>query len=364
MGNEIGHRIKLARKREGLSLRSLATKMGQRVSAQAIGKYERGEMVPGSQVLLALCDALNVSMNYLLAPKNTRLGSVDFRKHSRTSSKEKARVEAEVLHYAERCLELDEVRGRSGTDWEEPFRFQEVSSPEQAEALADKVRSVWTLGINPIPDVTELLEEKGLKVMVLDLPPNVSGLTCMVSRDNSRCVPVIVVNRTHSLERRRFTLLHELAHRILSVPGDEKGTEKAANRFAGALLMNRQHLVGLLGGARHSFGAREILTLKKIYRVSAAAMWYRICQIGYVTQSQYEYGCRTFARGWRGKLEPEELEDSRLRGTLELPTSLERTCHAALAEGLISLVKAAELLDKPVGQVERDLKGDRRPVKP
>lgn len=358
MGNQIGHRIKLARKREGLSLRNLAAKMDQIVSAQAIGKYERGEMVPGSQVLLALCEALNVSMSYLLAPKNTRLGSVDFRKHSRTSAKEKARVEAEVLHYAERCLELDEILGQSSTDWKKPFRYRELSSPEEAEALANKAREAWNLGANPIPDVTELLEEKGLKVMLLALPSNVSGLTCIVSRDNSPSVPVIVVNRTHSLERRRFTLLHELAHRMLSIPGDEKGTEKAANRFAGAFLMNRQHLTELLGASRHSFGAREILTLKKINRVSAAAMWYRICQIGYITQSQYEYGCRTFARGWRGKVEPEELEDGRVRGTLELPTCFERKCHAALAEGLISLVKAAELLDKPVDQVERDLKGD------
>jgi len=357
MSNQIGHRIKLARKREGLSLRNLASSMNQIVSAQAIGKYERGEMAPGSQVLLALCDALNVSLNYLLAPKNTRIGAVDFRKHSRTSAKEKARVEAEVIHFAERYLELDEILGETSADWDRPGSFHELSSAEEAEQLANEVRHTWRLGTNPIPDVTELLEEKGLKVMVLALPTNVSGLTCMVSRDGSPEVPVIVVNRHHSLERRRLTLVHELAHRLLCIPGDEKATEKAANRFAGSFLINRAHVEGLIGRPRRSFGSREILTLKKIYRVSAAAMWYRIRQVGYVTQSQYEYGCRTFARGWRGKVEPEELEDARSRGTLELPTFFERKCHAALAEGMISLVKAAELLDKPVDQVERDLKG-------
>lgn len=357
MSNQIGHRIKLARKREGMSLRNLAAKMNLIVSAQAIGKYERNEMVPGSQVLLALCDALDVSLNYLLAPKNTRIGSVDFRKHSRTSANEKARVEAEVIHFAERCLELEEILGEAGADWDRPFPFQELSSAEEAEQFADKVRDAWKLGINPIPDVTELLEEKGLKVRVLALPTNVSGLTCIVSRDGSPDVPVIVVNKKHSLERRRLTLVHELAHRLLCIPGDEKATERAANRFAGSFLMNRAHLDGLIGRPRRSFGSREVLSLKKIYRVSAAAMWYRIMQVGYVTKSQYEYGCRTFARGWRGKVEPEELEHERVRGTLELPASFERKCHAALAEGMISLVKAAELLDKPVDQVERDLKG-------
>ena len=39
-------RLKLARKREGLSLRDLASRIDGVVSAQAIGKYERGEMIP------------------------------------------------------------------------------------------------------------------------------------------------------------------------------------------------------------------------------------------------------------------------------------------------------------------------------
>ena len=39
-------RLKLARKRSGLSLRALSSAMGGIVSAQAIGKYERTEMMP------------------------------------------------------------------------------------------------------------------------------------------------------------------------------------------------------------------------------------------------------------------------------------------------------------------------------
>ena len=38
-------RLKLARKRSGLSLRALSSAMGGIVSAQAIGKYERAEMM-------------------------------------------------------------------------------------------------------------------------------------------------------------------------------------------------------------------------------------------------------------------------------------------------------------------------------
>ena len=44
----LSERLKLARKRSGLSLRALSSGMGGIVSAQAIGKYERGEMMPSS----------------------------------------------------------------------------------------------------------------------------------------------------------------------------------------------------------------------------------------------------------------------------------------------------------------------------
>ena len=74
--------------------------------------------------------------------------------------------------------------------------------------------------------MTELLEEKGLKVLVVDLPDRVSGFTCMVAREyGAPGLPVIVVNRQFSLERRRLTLAHELAHRVIdpnSLPDKEE----------------------------------------------------------------------------------------------------------------------------------------------
>ena len=47
-------RLKIARKRSGLSLRELSSRMEGIVSAQAIGKYERDEMMPSSTVAIAL----------------------------------------------------------------------------------------------------------------------------------------------------------------------------------------------------------------------------------------------------------------------------------------------------------------------
>ena len=62
-----GERLNLARKRAGLSLRGLSDAIGGQVSAQAIGKYERGEMKPNSTVLISLAKALKVPVGFFMS---------------------------------------------------------------------------------------------------------------------------------------------------------------------------------------------------------------------------------------------------------------------------------------------------------
>ena len=76
----IGQRLKLARSASGLSLRDLESAIGNLVTAQAIGKYERNEDMPSSGVLSALARALNVSEDYLIATDDMVLDGVEFRK--------------------------------------------------------------------------------------------------------------------------------------------------------------------------------------------------------------------------------------------------------------------------------------------
>ena len=62
-----GDRLRLARKKAGYSLRTLSDALDGEVTAQAIGKYERGEMMPSSKVLSRLTRVLGVSLQYLLS---------------------------------------------------------------------------------------------------------------------------------------------------------------------------------------------------------------------------------------------------------------------------------------------------------
>jgi Zn-dependent peptidase ImmA (M78 family)/transcriptional regulator with XRE-family HTH domain len=352
-----GDRLKLARKKAGFSLRGLADAISGEVTAQAIGKYERGEMMPGSDVLLHLARVLGVSIEYLMSEQVEELDDVAFRKLSGTSVGERSRVSAEVIDCLQRYIAIEEILDLDSGDWTSPpsaNRF--LGQEEEGEILAQDLRGEWELGIDPIPNVTALLEDRGIKVLVIPLPGRVSGLTCLVRRPRHKVkVPVIVVNANVTLERRRLTLAHELAHRLIN-PGSPVDHEKASNVFAGAFLMPRDHLVREIGENRKALGYQELIQLKRMYRVSAAAFLVRLKQIGVIDDSILAYAFQTFAQGWRSA-EPEPLEKQGEEGKHELPRRFERLCYRALAERLIAPGKAGELLRQPLAVIEQGLKG-------
>ena len=67
------------------------------------------------------------------------------------------------------------------------------------------------------------------------------------------------------------------------------------------------------------------------------------------------YAFQSFARTWR-KTEPQPIAtaDDQPR---EQPQRFQRLCYRALAEGLITISKAAELLRKPVAAIDEEMRG-------
>lgn len=351
----IGERLRIARRKSGLSLRDLAARMGGQITHAAIGKYERDEMEPSSTVLIALAKALEVSLEFLAAPMDVRLGALEFRKKSGTTAQDRAQVEALVLEHVERYLMIEEILDLDSAMWKVPFAPKTVRNLDDAEDVAMKARQTWTLGNDPISDVTELLEERGIKVMVLDLPESVSGLTCLVERPDKPAVPVIVVNKRHNLERRRFTLLHELGHRLMKVVGVDE--EKSAHRFASAFLMPADHLREMVGQHRHGFSFAELVATKHLYGVAATALLVRFRDLGIITPEQLVSIFQTTARHWR-KNEPKPLD---LNPSIEAPQRFRRLCYRALAEQMITVPKAADLLQERVVDIAKEMHGDDAP---
>lgn len=347
----IGQRLLLARKAAGLSLRELETKIDKLVSAQALSKYERDEMMPGSDVLTAIARALGVTESYLLGQNDLMLESIEFRKNRITSRKEEASVKASVLGAVERYLEIEDFVGAASVSWTRPQGVPfPVREPADAEAAAGRLRAAWNLGIDPIPNLAEFLEEHGIKVIPLSLGESVSGLMCRARRSKGGDVPVIVVNEHDTGERQRFTLSHELGHLILDAP---KGVneEKLAHRFAGAFLMPAETLWQEVGKRRSSLSIAELFKLKALFKVSVQAITYRLKDLQIIGDSTFKLLFDHFQKqGWRRSPYPEPGAIER-----ERPDRFRRLCFRGVAEGAISDSKAAELLGISVRELDRQL---------
>ena len=345
----LGQRIKISRHACGLSLRDLQSRIDNHVTAQAISKYERNESVPSSGVLIALADALDVSVDYLASASDIRLEGVQFRRNRLCSRRDEAQVEANVLHLLERYLTVEEILRLPTVDRDLPREapWPVRSSSTEAEHAAIGLRAHWGLGLDPIPNLVELAEERGIKVLSMRLT-NIDGLTARVRRESGSVSSVVVVNRGDWGERQRFTVAHEIGHMLLDV-GPDIDDEKAAHRFAGAFLMPAETLRAKIGKHRTSIAWRELFDLKRVFGVSVQALTYRCKDLGVFGNPLFRMLFEEFSRrGWRS---PPYQEPAAMPG--EQPIRFERLCFRALAEGAISESKASELLGHSVQELNR-----------
>jgi Zn-dependent peptidase ImmA (M78 family) len=305
--------------------------------------------MPRSSVLIVLADALGVSVDYLVGDQEMVLDGIEFRRKRITSKREEAQVEAKVLHLLDRYLVVEELLGLRSVEWHRPPEgpYPVIQDVSEADRAAQSLREHWGLGIDPIPNLVELLEEQGIKVLSVDLT-NIDGLTASVRRVQKGAVPVIVVNRKDWGERQRFTLAHELGHMVMDVSA-KVDDEKAAHRFAGAFLMPADAFWAEIGRHRTSIGGRELFYLKELFGISVQAITYRCKDLGIFSESLFRRLFHEFSRlGWRS---PPYEEPNALPG--EEPTRLKRLTLRALSEGAISEPKAAELLNLTVRELNQ-----------
>ena len=333
----VGERIKIARRTAGLSQRALAEAVG--VSAMAISKYERGLDVPGSAILLRLAQALGVKTEYFLRPVTVTITVPSYRRRTSLPRKQEYAIMGQVQEWLERYLEVESLFG-------DPLRFAlpagfdpRVASLEEVERVALDLRRAWHLGQGPIESLVEVLEERGIKVGLVNGHDDFDALTFWAD-DHT---PVIVVKRGLPGDRQRFNLAHELGHLVL-VPAEGVDAEKAALRFAGAFLVPEPAVRFELGSRRRTLNLYELHLLKHKYGLSMQAWIYRAKDLGILSDAAATRLFRLFRQqGWHRR-EPGDPIPS------EEPGRMKRLVLRALAEDLISESRAAELLGMPLAR--------------
>ena len=351
MENAFANRLQSARKMAGLSLQSLADKLGNVVTKQALNKYEQGKMKPDSTGLIALANALQVPVDYFYAnPSVIQLTQIDFRKYStKISNTLEESIKEKVKYQCERYFELEDLLALD--EKSDYFIYSGIVKDEQdAEEAAKALRKQWNLGEDPIPDVVELLEDKGYKVVEINSPDGFDGMKANAGDRKVIALPKLE-GEDIDIVRRRFTALHELAHHALTFAEDllEKFIERLCHVFASAVLYPAEKALKELHHSRFHFYVNELVLLKERWGISFPAIMQRAARLGIVDKNLItRFSIAYNKRGYR-KNEPGRFSSK------EKPNRLERLVYLALAKEVISLNEAAYFMDTTAWKIRANM---------
>ena len=345
----------------GLTQAQLAEKAG--LSRVAVGKIERGVVYPRTLTLHDLARALEVPVGELLT-RVRPLRSVRFRARARLHGREQILAEVSKWLDAYRMLEgeLDDAR---------EFRFRPAGvrgrRPTPGAAARTARRAAGLPPQAPVTDICQLLEECGVKVLLLDKKRDSFFGLSVGQADGGPAVVVNAWNRI-SVERWIFTAAHELGHLLLhsdqyrtEVTEHPVDAETEADAFAAEFLMPASSFgPAWEATAGHPLLSR-VLRVKRVFGVSYQSVLRRLVDterepksvwMTFQVQHKRRFG-RTlrrtdepqglaesgFAPEWRRAQEPAALTEHDFLGS-----RMRHLVRRALEDDLITMSRAAEIL--------------------
>jgi Zn-dependent peptidase ImmA (M78 family)/DNA-binding XRE family transcriptional regulator len=332
-------RLSLARRRRGLTKVQLARASG--LTVKSITSYEAEKTDPLPDTVRRLADTLGFSVSFFEAPDIPEITpeATTFRALSKLTATKRD----QALSAASFALDFHR--------WiTERFRLPELTMPshlggEDPEQAAEILRMEWSLGEKPVPNMIHLLEAHGVRVF--SLAEDYIEVDAFSTWDNG--IPFVFLNTFKTAERSRMDAAHELGHLVLHRHGTttrSRSIEEEAKRFASAFLMPRS---GMLPTAPHFPSIEQLIHIKRKWKVSLAAMAFRLHELEAITDWHYRSLCIDISRrGYRRK-EPNEIA----RETSQIMKKVTTT----LRDEQTSVVDIARALHLPVQELNSFISG-------
>ena len=333
----LGERLRRFRLARGMSLDDLEAAIDGRVSKQALSKYERGKMQPKVATLNRIAAALGVKSAQLWGEPGYHIEWVAYRKRTRMGKKEQEKLQGFVAEVLEKQVLLQERVGEQN-NLELPIQVFSVRKLGDVEQAALTLRWKWDLGIAPIANLVNVLEDHFIHIIEVDASEAFDGISAVV-RDNDKnlLAAAIATRQGISGDRYRLNMAHELGHLTLKLSGDIDA-EEAAFRFGAAFLVPAEQLYREVGEKRSHIQLEELLYLKRRYGMSIQAILFRLKDLGIITASHYKRWCMDINKlGWK-KQEPIEIPP-------EKPERFHQLVFRAISEGLIGEQEAEQLFN-------------------
>lgn len=366
-------RLQNARKICGVSQAELAARMEKLaqdmpqiykgVSSTAIERYENGIMFPESDaIIITLAEALHTHTYDLIRPFTVEVdcSKFEFRKKARLGKKATEAIKLKIQQRIEKYVEIERIANAEMKFDIHILSDILVKDEETARQAAMKLRRIWKLGMGPLSQPILILESQGVKVIEVEENPELfDGTSNMVEG-----IPVLVLNKQdnssadakfqNNEERRRLTLFHELGHQVLnfSEEVDDKNKENLCNVFASEMLIPSQTFIHIFGSKRNMISSWELKDVQREFGISVRALMMKATQLGVVTTSRYKWFCITMNK-------KENSEFRQIMDATAIPTHhtsrFDRLVYRSLASEIITISKAAQLLDTTVSQVKENI---------
>jgi Zn-dependent peptidase ImmA (M78 family)/transcriptional regulator with XRE-family HTH domain len=408
--NDLGIRLRAARKMAGLSMEDLAQRLGGIVTKQSIGKYENGLMKPSPDVLAALSKALNIPLPSFsplprISPRPSPTSVDDsyeiIRGKSRAAAPTRAPFNDGIVNYCSvapsptgslnRSISLDRPTARAvPSDPESDLKLVEFRSrPHMPAKLASSLKHRIADSMRKLIDLENLLASPAefratLPKPVLSTPDDAeraaltirgdwdlgsSPIVNLLDRLESAGIgvleiqadesfdglsasfnhrPVIAVNTSLPTDRVRFTAAHELGH-IMHQFSSPESMESLCQHFAGAFLLPRSVIEDALKPAPRKLTLWELKEIKESYGISFQAVMYRAHSLGLITDRQWRHFRETLkAKGW------DKTEPVAYRGR-EAAVRFKQLLNYAVAQNILDLDSAAGLLGVSPAALEKEI---------
>lgn len=339
-----GKKIKFYRLKNKLTIADLALKLG--CTSAAISQYENDHREPDMDVLKKLSDIFGITpLDLLPSTLTTEFCHSGFRTNKRLSKTDK---ESFLLEIEEKCSKQIEILDILSLDAGNKFQADSLDFNIDSKKAAKLIRK--RLGVHesgPILSIVEPLEYLNIIVLSFDAGESIEGCNGTINGIN-----YIFFNKNRTLERQRFTMVHEFVHLFFNhlEDIDKKELENKVNEITAIILISDEDVCREIGGRSNKLSKFFIESVAKEYIIAPSCLVRRLKDLNIVNDYYY----RNFHKYLSRTVGSRKNEPSLYENAGEEPIYFEQMVYKALCYELITVSKAAELLDCPLDEVVKN----------
>ena len=321
-----------------LTMDELSLRTNGEVSKPNISKYEAGKMMPSSKAHIALARALGMDFDYFFRPVTVQITRpADYRKMASLNRTDEKAINEEVMDKVERYMEIEDTLGVS-MEFDYDLSDIIVSNRDDVKRVVAHIRKDWNVGLGPLSNIIDMLEYHGLRVIEIEAPDAFDGMCVFVGEKK----PVLVLNKHYTVERKRFSTLHELGHSVMRMNEslEQRDRESLCNYFAGEMLLSSEVLYRQFSRRIYKLYLNDIARMQTQFGISIEAIMHKLKDEHILEDVLYTNFCK------KKNMSAELKRWAQTSTYLGEETSyrFSRMVYRALANNLISEEKANEIL--------------------